>query len=410
MKRVIGVALLALLAACGDEGEGRLTQQILGPGPNPPGGGPDPFNDRVLATWRLTLDPADWDRIVADPHDNTWRRATVEWQGELYADVAVRPSGNRSRIPGNPKPSLRLEFDELLPGREFHGYSTIKLDAMIHDSTMMHARLEYPVYTSRGVPAPRYAHARLYVNGQYKGLYGVEERVGKEFVRKRLGRPVQQLYRWAASATMHDLLWVGPEPAANYVPRMWVPEIEELPPDAEGVRELCRRLHEDPSRVPEIFDVESFLNLIAAETLLGEGDQYVAGYDGERSANIHLYRAPATGKYMILPWDCDQGFWRPETGITHGFGNRVLTRVLILGNPAHLARYRQVLRELIAGPFATERVHARVEDVLAQIRAAAYEDPLKPWTSETFEARVQALKRYVADRNAAFLGQLAGPP
>ena len=44
------------------------------------------------------------------------------------------------------------------------------------------------------------------------------------------------------------------------------------------------------------------------------------------------------------------------------------------------------------------------------IWAAAYEDPLKPWTFETFEARVQALKRYVADRNAAFLGQLAGPP
>lgn len=410
MRRAMSVALLALLAACGDEGEGRLAQQILGPGPSPPGGGPDPFDDGVLATWRITMDPADWDRIVADPCDNTWRRGTVEWQGEVYADVAIRPSGNRSRIPGNPKPSLRLEFDELVPAREFHGFSTIKLDAMIHDSTMMRARLEYPIYAVRGVPAPRYVHGRLYVNGQYKGLYGVEERVGKEFVRKRLGRPVQQLYRWAASATMHDLLWVGPEPIANYAPRMWIPEIEELPPDAEGVRELCRRLHEDAARVPEIFDVESFLNLIAAETLLGEGDQYVAGHDGERSANVHLYKSPASGKYMILPWDCDQGFWRPETGVTHGFENRVLTRVLVVWNPANLARYRQILRELIAGPFATERVHARVDYILEQIRAAAHEDPLKPWTSETFEARVQALKRYVADRNAAFLGQLSGPP
>jgi hypothetical protein len=67
MKRAIGVARLALRAACGDEGEGRLAQQILGHGPHPPGDGPDPFDDRVLATGRITLDPADGDRIVADP-------------------------------------------------------------------------------------------------------------------------------------------------------------------------------------------------------------------------------------------------------------------------------------------------------------------------------------------------------
>jgi spore coat protein CotH len=387
-----GWLLGLLLAGCGGDGNGESR---------------DPFDQRVLTTYELTLAPADWDAMVADPFDNTWRRCTVVWQGETYADVAIRPSGERSRIPGNPKPSLRLEFDEFLPDREFHQYSTLKLDAMTHDPSMMRARLQYPYYEAAGVPAPKYVHCRVVVNGQLKGLYGVEERIGREFLKKRFGRPLNQYYEFREATA--DLEWWGPDPS-NYVPLMWIPDFDDVPPGAESVRDLHDVLNNDPGQASTVFDVNRFLAFMAAEVLQGESDAYLAGpLADDVPQNLFLYKDPATNRYLFLPWDRDQGFLRENTSITFGFERRILTRNLILNVPDALDRYRAVVRKLIDGPCSTAAIQARVDSILAQIEAGAAEDPLKPYSTEEFHQRVQEIRRYVEQRNAAFQAQLSAP-
>lgn len=389
MKR--GWLLGLLLAGCGDGKEGAR----------------DPFDDRVLTTYELTLDPGDWNAMVADPFDNTWRRCTVRWEGETFADVAVRPSGERSRIPGNPKPSFRLEFDEFVPDREFHQYSTLKLDAMTHDPTLMRARLQYPYYEAAGVPAPKYVHCRLVVNGALKGLYGVEERIGREFLRKRFGRPLNQYYEFREATA--DVEWWGPDPSI-YVPLMWIPDFEDLPADAEAVRDLHDVLNNDPARASSLFDVDRFLGFIAAEVLQGESDAYLAGPTvDDVPQNLFLYRNPATNLYLFVPWDRDQGYTREDPGITYGFERRILTRNLILNAPGALDRYRAALRRLLEGPCSTAAIQARIDAILAQIEAAATEDGLKPISTDEFRRRVQEMRDYVEGRNRAFEDQLSTP-
>ena len=119
-----------------------------------------------------------------------------------------------------------------------------------------------------------------------------------------------------------------------------------------------------------------------------------------------LYRAPSTGLFLFIPWDRDQGFYRRETGLTFAFERQHVTRRLILENPAHLERYKQVLRELLADFWSTEKVLARMDAVFAQIQAAAMEDPLKPYSNEEVLDWRDRLKQYVIDRNAAFQAQL----
>jgi len=386
-----GWLLGLLLAGCGDGKEGAR----------------DPFDDRVLTTYELTLDPGDWNAMVADPFDNTWRRCTVRWEGETFADVAVRPSGERSRIQGNPKPSFRLEFDEFVPDREFHQYSTLKLDAMTHDPTLMRARLQYPYYEAAGVPAPKYVHCRLVVNGALKGLYGVEERIGREFLRKRFGRPLNQYYEFREATA--DVEWWGPDPSI-YVPLMWIPDFEDLPADAEAVRDLHDVLNNDPARASSLFDVDRFLGFIAAEVLQGESDAYLAGPTvDDVPQNLFLYRNPATNLYLFVPWDRDQGYTREDPGITYGFERRILTRNLILNAPGALDRYRAALRRLLEGPCSTAAIQARIDAILAQIEAAATEDGLKPISTDEFRRRVQEMRDYVEGRNRAFEDQLSTP-
>jgi hypothetical protein len=403
-----GLAWLLLLGAgCGNDDEGGGGRAPPpSPAPPPAQAGPDPFDEAVLATYEIAVDPQDWDAIVDDPYDNTWRRCSVTWQGESFPDVGLRPSGERSRIPGNPKPSLRLEFDEFLPDREFHGLSTLKLDAVIHDRSMMRARLEYPLYAAAGVPAPRYVHARVVVNGDYKGLYGIEERLGREFLRKRFGPPVSQLYEFLREGQGGDVRWSGPD-VWRYVPSMWLPKIEELPDEAEAVMNLVDILNNRPADAPGVFDVDRFLGFIAAEVVPGEGDGYLAGEGTDGAENMYLGKDPANGLYVLLPWDRDQGFVREETEVTFRFDRRILTRNLILQNPTNLQRYRTIVRGLVEGPFETTLVQARVDFILDQIRAAALEDPLKPYSNEEFLQQAERIKAYVAARNQALLAQVS---
>jgi CotH protein len=51
-----------------------------------------------------------------------------------------------------------------------------------------------------GIPAPHEAHARLWVNGQYAGLYGLVEPVDETFAQRALGESSSALfeYHWLA--------------------------------------------------------------------------------------------------------------------------------------------------------------------------------------------------------------------
>jgi spore coat protein CotH len=391
--------MVLLIAACGggDSG-GPPPSDVDSSAPNPV------FNEDVLATYSITMDPDDWQAIVDDPFDNTWRTCDVVWQGESYPTVGIRPSGERSRIPGNPKPSIRLEFDLFVPDREFHDLSTLKLDAVYHDESMLRARIQYPLYPAIGVPAPRYVHARVFVNGAYKGLYGVEERIGREYLRKRLGEPVSQLYEWTEAES--DVVWLGS--SYNYVSGMWLPDIQELPAEEDAVRNLVDILNNNPGAANTVFEIDTFVAFIAAEVLAGEGDAYLAGGSVNRTENMYLYRKPATGRFMFLPWDRDQGFFRSQTSITFGFDLHILTENLILARPDKLALYRSYLQQLLNGPWSTATIHARIDAIHAQIAQAAAEDTLKPYSTSTVASRIQSIKNYIAARNAAFQQQL-GP-
>ena len=395
------VLALAAAVGCGSDGdEGSSTAA------SSPGSALDPFDETVVATYELTMSTSDWDAIVADPYDNTWRPATLVWRGETYEKVAVRPSGERSRIPGNPKPSLRLEFDELVPDREFHKFSTLKLDGLTHDQAMMRARLQYPAYAALGIPAPRYVHARLLVNGAYKGLYGVEERLGREFLRKRLGLPVGQLYEFTEGTA--DLVWRGEE-EWRYVPAMWIPKIDDLPSDPAAIKNLVDILHHRPAELPTVFDVDGFARFMAAEVLTGEGDGYLSGPEASDAENLFMAIAPADGRFVILPWDRDQGFYRRENDLEFGFDRMILTRRVILEDPVRREAYRAALRVLLADAWSTTRVQARIDAVWAQIRDAVAEDPFKRWPDAEVADEVEWIKSYVEQRNAAFAQQLQSP-
>jgi hypothetical protein len=260
--------------------------------------------------------------------------------------------------------------------------------------------------------APRMAHARVVVNGQYKGLYCAEERINKKFVRQHYGDTVNQLYKFTGVYTeIYDL---GDDPAA-YVPHLFEAHIETVPINAAGIRDLVVTLNRSPyTAIAAMFDVEVFLREIAVETVTGQEDAILAGPDDQGNVwtnNFYIYQVPATGKYTIIPWDRNEGYWRlpANSSITEAFDQLLLTRRIILDRPENLARFKVLLQEILAGPGATEVMQAKFDFVYAQIQGHMQLEPVNParprsyqnWLDETAE-----LRAYIRQRNDGVRQQL----
>lgn len=74
------------------------------------------FDDTRVHDVRIEMSAADWSSIIDDSRGDEWRRAKFFLDGVIIADVGVRPSGESSRIPGNPKMSMRIQFDAFRDG------------------------------------------------------------------------------------------------------------------------------------------------------------------------------------------------------------------------------------------------------------------------------------------------------
>jgi spore coat protein CotH len=343
--------------------------------------------------------------MVANPLDDTWRRMSLVWDGETWADVAVHPSGQHSRVPGNPKPSMHLSFEEYSPSRHFHNLPSLKLNCHIDDPIIMRERITYSLERSFGIPAPREVHARVVVNGQYKGLYGVEERITKKFVERHYPGKTNQIYKF--SGTLTDLDDRGPDPS-NYIPVMFEVHVEDLPADAESIRDLVAVFnHGSYDTLAAMFDVEMFLREMAVETICGEEDAILAGPDELGAVwtnNFYLYKAPATGKFCVIPWDRNEDFWRQpvDQSITYVFDRHIMTRATIANNDANLARFKDLLRQLLSGPGSTEAVQARFDFIYEQIKPHMEVEPVNPMRPRSFQnwlGETAGTRDYIRQRN-----------
>ena len=102
----------------------------------------------------------DFTSILQDTRGDEMRSATFSIDGVVMANVGVRPSGESSRVPGNQKMSMRVEFDAFDDGKRMGGVDEIKLSGSWDDPFIVRDRLAYWFYR-QVMPAPREIAAQL---------------------------------------------------------------------------------------------------------------------------------------------------------------------------------------------------------------------------------------------------------
>src|SRR6476660_6271236 len=145
----------------------------------------DLFNPEVLQRLDLWLNSADWEKLKANFQENTYYPADMTWNNISVPNVGIRSRGLGSRR--GTKPGMRVDFDGDNAGQHFLGLKSLVLDNLSQDPSGIRETTAMRLFTRLGIPAPRETHCRLYVNGQYAGLYGLVESVDKTMMGRVFG-------------------------------------------------------------------------------------------------------------------------------------------------------------------------------------------------------------------------------
>lgn len=386
---------------------------------------PDPaapfFDDSVVHDVRLTINTRDWLALKTHYLENTYYPCDMRWQDLVVRNVGIRSRGTGSR--SGVKPGLRVDFNRYTSGQEFLGLKSFVLRNNTQDPSDLRERLSMLFFRRMGLPAPREAHTRLWVNNEYAGLYMIVESIDKVLLKKTFGDNDGYLYEYDYDPEDQPYYFEfrGSDPA-TYVPKPFKPETHESDPRGDVIVELIQRINEGSAEtfraaIADFLDVGRFVRHIAIEIFLADND----GLNGNWGMNnFYLYRFTDRNLFTFLPWDKSNAFLDgPEYPIWHNIydvppeaRNRLTMRVL--EQPDLREAFLETLAECArsAGEVTEESPDAgwlarEVERESAQIRDDVYNDPDKPFTNDEFEQAVEALRVFARDRGAFVAGEIA---
>jgi hypothetical protein len=405
-RRAVVAAVLALAAArCGP------------PPPDyvPPDPGPEPglqlFRDDALMEVRLEMTPQAWDQVrfqsrdlpaqlatptcMAQPFPSPWfyveaTRITVN--GVALERVGVRKKGFLGSLASD-RPSLKVSFDEYVPGQKIDGLKGITLNNAKQDPSYLRTCLAYRVFRIAGVPAPRCSFARVNVNGADLGLYVHVEPVGKPLLRRHFDDVTGNLYEGTISdfrpgyTGTFDL---KTNELVNDRSRLEALATAAAAPDASLLSELARYV-----------DLDAYFTFWAAEVLTNHWD----GYDSNNN-NYFVYDDPATGKFRFLPWGPDGAFVAQSPFPAHQQGpvsamarSQLSYRLFQL--PEGRTRYIARLRELLASAWKENELLVELERMNQLIAPVAQlRDP------QGYQNAVEQVRQFIRNRRATLTAEL----
>jgi len=185
----------------------------------------DPFPKGKVATVRIVMPQASWQRLMANPLAEQYVRADFWFEGQRYPNVAVRPKGNSSLMSaagsGSKRLSFKVDFNMLNKAQTFCGVKKLSLNNGWSDPTLIREALAYEVFEQMGIPVPRTAFVDLWINDMHLGLYTQVEQIDKTFLARYFPNPSGNLYKpefgaaglnWTREDAERQAQQVGPQP------------------------------------------------------------------------------------------------------------------------------------------------------------------------------------------------------
>jgi spore coat protein CotH len=363
------------------------------------------FRQDVIQRVDLQIHSLDWEKLKANFQENTFYTVAFGLNGEFITNAGVRSRGFGSR--SSTKPGLRIDFNRYVTSQTFKGVSAIILDNLTQDPSAIHETVTMKLFARFGIPAPREAHVRLYVNDRYVGLYTLVEEVNKQLLARVFGSIGDDVQN---DGYLYEYNYILGQPwRFNYLGSDFAPYKERFDPkthesksDAElygPIENLVRlvntlRPDELMSGLGEYLDLTAFMRYIAAQNFVAQNDGFL-GYDGMN--NFYLYRLENSQRHVLIAWDEDNAFFGPDFPIDLRHEDNVLMQKAMQVRELHDEYYRALgeiarLAEEPTGPDGASWLEHETRRQLDLLYDALREDSAKPYSMDEHEnARVAVL-------------------
>ncbi len=249
------------------------------------------FNEPEIRTFHFEISEAASNQLRRSPR--SYVIGTVREGQHVLTNVAIRLKGMGSFRTIDDKPSLAVKFDEFATNQHYRGLSKLMFNNSVQDSTYLAEMLATQLFRDAGVPASRYTHARVQLNGRDLGLYLVAEAMNKQFLKQHFKNASGNLYE-AYLGDIDSRLEQDSGKDTSMVDVRKLYAACSMPDPAERWRE-----------VNKVLDVDRFLSFVAMEMLTSHWDGYAI-----HTNNYRIYRDPATDKFVFITHGIDWAFKR----------------------------------------------------------------------------------------------------
>jgi len=364
----------------------------------------DLFNTATLQRVDLEVHSSDWAKLQENFQTNTYYPADFVWNGQTVRNVGIRSRGRGSR--NAHKPGLKIDFDRYSTNQKFLGLKSLVLDNLTQDPSGIHETVSMRFYQRLGIPTPRETHVRLYVRGEYIGLYALVESIDKDFLKRiygSIGDDTQNdgwLYEfvWQEDWRFTDL---GTDLAA--IKLHFDATTHESKPDEDKYRPiqelitLANQTSED--RFVEVigprFDLPGFIRFVAAQAFLGDTDGFLGAFGIN---NFYLYRLENKIQHVLIAWDTDNTFWGPTFPVKPDDTNVLMQKLMRI--PEYNALWFAELARASQMAEAENWLDTEIIRSVQLIDSAMKEDVYKPYSNNSYEGEAGFMLSFARDRIA----------
>lgn len=371
------------------------------------------------------------DDVDIFPRTPIYVPADLSFEDVPFSRVGFRLKGNSSLAnswrSGVDKLPFRLNidyFEDRFPeirDQRFFGFPNLSFSSNSNDTSFLRQRIVTDLFREAGVPAPRTAYMRVFMNRGagpfYMGLYTVTEVPDSPMLEQVFGSDDGNLYKPVGTGGRWTQFFPLSFPKKTN-------EADEDWTDVQGAIEALNASRDSAAvwrtRLEARFEVNGFLRWLALNTLIGNFD----AYGGLSAHNYYLYGSPRhRDRLFWMTWDHDLAM----NGGTLGGANSAagldlfldgtaanwpLIRFL-LDDPIYRATYRRHVTDLLNTVFEPNAVIARLRTEHARIApyviGSEGEQPDHTFITNPvqFTTALSTLEAYVRSRHAAAVAALA---
>jgi spore coat protein H len=384
------------------------------------------------------------DDVDLFPRTPIYIPADLSFDGVPFSHVGFRLKGNSSLSTswrsGIDKLPFRLNIDYLedrfpeIRDQRFFGFPNLAFSSNSNDTSFLRQRIVTDLFREAGVPAPRTAYVRVFMNrgagSFYMGLYTLTEVPDSPMLEQLFGSDDGNLYKPVGTGGR----WT------QFFPLSFPKKTNEADEDWTDVQGAIEALNASRTsaaawraRLEARFEVNGFLRWLALNTIIGNFDTY----GGLSAHNYYLYGSPRhRDRLFWMAWDHDLAMnggglgggaiGNPGGGpgggpnaaagldlFLDGTGaNWPLIRFL-LDDPTYRAVYRRHVTDLLNTVFEPNAVVARLRAEHARIAPYVVggegEEATHTFITNPaqFTTALPTLEAYVRSRHAAALAALA---